>query len=220
MAGSKGVGLMRRGGVETSELRYYASMGSLALMVPLSLATMLWLLPSAKAVDNWAVEGANGQLHIHGALTESACRLEMTSARQDVVLSDVGTGRLLKVGDRGEPVTFELRLADCLSSPATNRDVRKERLTWAAEQPAVSVTFRATRDADNPALVKAQGVSGLGLRMEDGHGQDVRLGSRGEPLLLTPGQNTLTYTVTPERTVASLVAGSYQAVVDFHLSYD
>lgn len=204
-----------------SELRYYSTLGGLALMVPLTLGVMLCLLPKAQAkVDNWDVEGANGTLYIHGALTESACRLEMESARQDVALSNIGTGRLQTIGARGEPVRFELRLADCLRSPGGHRDTRTGNLTWADMQPAVSVSFRATRDADNPQLVKAQGVSGLGLRLEDDQGEDVRLGSRGKPLLLTPGQNTLNYTVIPERTPAKLMAGSYRAVVDFHLSYD
>ncbi|EPN2807066.1 fimbrial protein [Serratia marcescens] len=202
------------------ELRYYGTLGALALMVPLSLATLIMLLPPAQAVDNWDVDGANGSLYVHGVLTESACRLEMESVRQDIALGEIGTGRLQQVGDRGEPVMFELRLADCLRSPAGSRDVRTGALTWANQQPAVTVSFRATRDADNPQLVKAQGTAGLGLRMEDGRGQDVRLGSRGGPLLMTPGQNTLTYTVTPERTPADLMAGSYRAVVDFHLSYD
>ncbi|MBE3210330.1 type 1 fimbrial protein [Enterobacter cloacae complex sp. P32C] len=204
-----------------SELRYYGTLGGLALMVPLTLGVMLCLLPKAQAkVDNWDVEGANGTLYIHGALTESACRLEMESASQDIVLSDIGTGRLQTTGARGEPVRFELRLADCLRSPGGHRDSRTGSLTWADMQPAVTVSFRATRDADNPQLVKAQGVSGLGLRLEDEQGEDVRLGSRGKPLLLTPGQNTLNYTVSPERTPANLMAGSYRAVVDFHLSYD
>lgn len=61
------------------EWRYYAAMGGLALMLPL-------LLPKAVAADNWQVEGANGVLQVRGALTESACRLEMTSARQDIWL--------------------------------------------------------------------------------------------------------------------------------------
>lgn len=101
-----------------SELRYYGALGGLALMVPLTLGTMLWLLPDARAkVDNWDVEGANGTLYVHGALTESACRLEMESARQDIALGDIGTGRLQSIGARGEPVRFELRLADCLRSP-------------------------------------------------------------------------------------------------------
>ncbi|BEM64686.1 type-1 fimbrial protein [Serratia marcescens] len=204
-----------------SELRYYGTLCGLALMIPLTLGTLLWLLPGAQAkVDNWDVEGANGTLYVRGALTESACRLEMASARQDIALGEVGTGRLQTIGARGEPVRFELRLTDCLRSPGGHRDVRTGSLIWADIQPVVTVSFRATRDADNPQLVKAQGVSGLGLRLEDSQGQDVRLGSWGKPLLLTPGQDTLSYTVTPERTPAGLVAGSYRAVVDFHLSYD
>ncbi|CAI1508290.1 fimbrial protein [Serratia ficaria] len=181
---------------------------------------LLCLLPPAQAVDNWQVEGAHGRLYVHGALTESACRLAMNSARQDVALGETGTGRLRSPGAQGHPVYVELRLEDCLPGQAAVRDERTGGLTRAAGQPAVSVSFQATRDADNPALVKAQGVSGLGLRLEDENGQDVRLGERGKPLSLTPGQNTLRYIVTPERTPADLVAGSYRAVVDFHLSYD
>ncbi|HCU0429596.1 TPA: type 1 fimbrial protein [Serratia marcescens] len=203
-----------------SDARYYLTLGGLALMVPLTLGAMLWLLPSVKAVDNWEVEGSNGTLYVHGALTESACRLEMESARQDVALGEVSTGRLQTIGSRGTPVAVRLRLRDCLRYPTVSRDVRTGGRAWSVNQPAVTVSFNAPRDADNPQLVKAQGVNGLGLRMETPHGEDVRLGSRGKPLLLTPGQNTLTYTVTPERTAADLMAGSYRAVVDFHLSYD
>ncbi|HHR6038867.1 TPA: fimbrial protein [Providencia alcalifaciens] len=196
-------------------------LGGRVLMVPLTLGMMLWLLPGAQAkTDNWDVDGANGSLYVHGALTESACRLDMTSTHQEVQLGEIGTGRLQTIGARGEPVRFELRLMDCLRSPAGGRDVRTGSLTWADNQPAVTVSFSASRDADNPQLLKAKGVSGLGLRMVNAQGEDVRLGSRGKPLLLTPGKNTLSYTVTPERTPAPLMAGSYRAVVDFHLSYD
>ncbi|WP_420284039.1 fimbrial protein [Serratia liquefaciens] len=214
-------GRHRRGLCGAIELKYYGVLFGLVLMAPITLGAVMWLLPPAQAaVDNWDVEGANGTLYVHGALTESACRLEMTSAHQDIALGETGAGRLRAVGARGEPIRFELRLEDCLRSPAGSRDVRTGGLTWADNQPAVTVSFRAARDADNPQLVKAQGVSGLGLRLENAQGEDVRLGSRGKPLLLTPGQNTLSYTITPERTPAALMAGSYRAVVDFHLSYD
>lgn len=201
-------------------LRNDGSLAVLAIIVPMSLASAMMLPSPSRAADNWEVEGANGTLYVHGALTESACRLEMGSVRQDIGLGEIGTGHLQQAGDRGEPVKFELRLKDCLRSPASSRDRRSGARTWANNQPAASVSFRATHDADNPQLVKAQGVSGLGLRMEDSQGQDIRLGSRGKPLLLIPGQNTLTYTVVPERTSANLMAGSYRAVVDFHLDYD
>ncbi|MBH2869876.1 type 1 fimbrial protein [Serratia marcescens] len=202
------------------ELSYYATLGGLALMVPLSLAALLWLLPAAQAVDNWDVEGANGVLYIEGTLTESACRLEMDSARQDIRLGEVATGRLAKTGDRGVPVAFELRLRDCLRGPASSRDERTGALTWAPDRPAVRVAFRAVADADNPQLVQAQGATGLGLRLLDQHGRDVRLGSRGAPLWVAPGSNVLSYSVAAERTAAPLRAGAYRAMVDFSLSYD
>ncbi|HAT4919958.1 TPA: type 1 fimbrial protein [Serratia marcescens] len=203
-----------------SELRYYAALGGLALMAPLSLTALLWLLPAANAVDNWDVEGANGVLYISGALTESACRLEMDSARQDISLGEVTTGRLVQPGDRGAPVAFQLRLRDCLRGPTASRDERTGALLWAHDQPAVRVAFNAPADADNAQLVKVQGASGMGLRLLDAHGRDVRLGSRGAPLWLTPGNSVLSYSITPERTVAPLRAGAYRAMVDFALSYD
>lgn len=203
-----------------SELRYYGVLGVLMMMIPMSLSVLIMLLSAAEAADNWEVEGANGSLYVYGALTESACRLEMESAHQDIILGDLGTGSLQKIGARGEAVRFELRLVDCLRSPAGSKDVQTGSTSWANNQPAVTISFKATRDADNPELVKVQGVTGLGLRIEDGWGRDVRLGSRGKPLLLTPGQDILTYSVSPERTAANLTAGGYLAMVGFHLSYD
>lgn len=203
-----------------SELRYYGTLGALVLMVPVTLGAVLMLLPPSHAVDNREVRGANGTLHVYGALTESACRMEMSSAHQDIWLGVTGTAQLEAMGAQGMPVVFELRLKDCLRTSAGLHDSRSGTLTWAHNQPAVSVSFRASTDKDSPQLVKAQGVSGLGLRLTDMNGREVRLGSRGEPLFLIPGQSSLTYRVTPERTPAPLVAGAYRAAVDFHLSYD
>lgn len=202
------------------ELRYHAVLAGLALMIPLSLTAILWMLPAAQAIDSWYADETGGVIYVHGALTESACRLEMDSVRQDLWLGEVPTGKLTQPGDRGGPVALDLRLRDCLRNPSESRDERYGALSWGGNQPAVRVSFRAPADADSPQLVKVQGVSGLGLRLQDAQGNDVRLGARGKPLLLASGQNALSYTVTPERTPASLVAGSYQAVVDFFLSYD
>ena len=179
-------------------------------------------LPSAMAerVDNWNVDGSHGVLHVRGALTESACRLDMTTARQTVELGEIGTGRLRNFGDRGTPVAVTLRLYDCLNSGSRNLDLRNGNLIWDNVQPAVSVGFVAPADVNNPSLVSVRGASGLGLRLTDAAHRDVRLGSQGVPLLLTPGQNELTYYVVPERTSAPLIAGAYQAHVDFWLHYD
>ncbi|HGM7717172.1 TPA: fimbrial protein [Serratia marcescens] len=201
-------------------LRYYAAVGGLILMMPLSLVTLFWLLPDAKAMDNWQVDGVNGVLYVRGALTESACRLEMDSARQDIWLGEISTGQLERPGERAIPAVVKLRLRDCLRTSARNRDKRSGMLSWSQAQPSVRVSFRAVADADNPQLVKVLGVKGVGLRMLDVHDEDVRLGSRGKPLWLSPGDNVLNYRIAAERTVAPLQAGSYQSTIDFHLSYD
>ncbi|WP_369920816.1 fimbrial protein [Rahnella variigena] len=187
----------------------------------LSLDIILCMSSGAQAEeDNRDVDGSNGKLYIHGALKESACRLDMSSAHQEAALGEVGTGRLQIVGAHGETVRVELSLVDCLRKPASSLDTRTGGLTLPANQSTVTVSFNAARDLENPQLMKAQGVSGLGLRLENDQVQNVLLGTSGRPLLLTQGQNTLSYTVIPERTAAPLIAGSYRAAVDFHLSYD
>jgi type 1 fimbria pilin len=199
---------------------YALSLTALVMMIPLVVCVMVLLMPAALAADNWQVEGANGRLHVRGALTESACRLDMASADQAVNLGQVGTAQLVTPGARGVPVMVHLRLLDCLRSASNNRDTHSGNLLWNAHQPAVAVSFVAPADADNPQLVKVVGASGLALRIKDAQGRDVRLGSRGVPLPLAIGQDTLSYSITPERTRAPLQAGAYSAYVDFRLSYD
>lgn len=184
----------------------------MALCIPLN--------AGAAVIDHESLEGTHGRLYVMGGLAESACRLEMESANQTVTLGEIGTGRLTQVGQRGVAVRFTLTLVDCLSSSSGSWDGRLGGLTWGRHQPAVTVQFNAASDADNPQLLKVKGVSGMGLRMLDSEGRDVRLGERGAPLGLIPGQNTLSYTVAPERTVARLIPGEYRVVVDFHLHYD
>lgn len=177
------------------------------------------LLSPAVQAEAGQIDGEHGVLHVSGALTESACRLEMSSADQSVLLGDVGTDRLQHFGERGAPVAVQLRLQDCLRSAASNRDIEGN-LTWGTLQPAVSLTFTGEQDSNNPQLFMARGVSGMGLRMTDGAQHDVMPGLAGKPQLLTPGSNLLTYYIMPERTGAPLQAGAYLAHVNFRLSYE
>ncbi|MGI1755408.1 fimbrial protein [Serratia marcescens] len=208
------------GGYHRHEWLYALVITLAALMVPLCLTVMLWLLPPAQAADNWQLEGAHGVLHVQGELTESACRLEMASAYQTVSLGNTTTAELTLAGDRGVPVNAQLQLRDCLRTPSNNRDTRSGNRVWSTQQPAVSVSFIAPADADNPELVRVQGASGLALRITDTQGRDIRLGGRGAPLALAVGQSALNYSITPERTRAPLQPGAYAAVVGFQLSYD
>ncbi|HFF8947722.1 fimbrial protein [Serratia marcescens] len=179
------------------------------------LALVLLADNSAKAED-----GNHGVLFVHGALTEGACRLDMVSAHQDVWLGETATGNLAKVGERTEPVAFQLRLRDCLRTGAAMQDERRGNKVWDAYQPAVSVSFNAPADADNPRLVKVRGAGGVALRLLDSDKKDVRLGHRSRPQLLAIGSDALNFYVMAERTRAPMVAGAYQAAIDFRMNYD
>ncbi|EPL3976027.1 fimbrial protein [Serratia ureilytica] len=199
-------------------IRYYS-----LVIGNLSLSFMIFavsLLSTAQAHDNWTVEGAHGNLYVSGALTESACRLDMQSAFQNIQLENIGTGSLPKVGSQGRPVTFILRLKDCLRNHSYIRDERAGSVLWSPDQPAVRVSFLAKAEGGNAELIRVQGASGIALRIRDMQGRDIMPGHWGEALLLAPGQNELAYSVIVERTASSLIPGKYFAVINLKLSYE
>ncbi|OKB66580.1 hypothetical protein BHU62_11965 [Serratia marcescens] len=197
--------------------------GLLTVVAPLVLTAVLMAtlsLPAGANPDNWDVEGEHGELHVFGALTEGACRLDMASTFQQVEVGETPNARLRKVGNLGTPVTFRLQLRDCVRSGGRQRDLRTGSTTWDALQPVMQVSFVAPADVDTPSLVQVKGVTGIGLRIRDGQERDIRLGDRGAPQFVTPANDALVYTVTPERTKAPLTTGSYRAVMNFSLNYD
>lgn len=190
------------------------------------LGTALCLLLSANTlatgigkVDNWDVDGANGTLHVHGALTESACRLAMSSAYQTIELGTIGTGQLQHVGQMGTPIAVTLRLEDCLTGESRSRN-NLGNLLWSPDMPAMKIRFLAPTDQQNPRLAAVVGAQGLGLQLSDEHRYPIALGEFSAPQLVSPGQNQLTYYVTPVRTAAGLNAGAYSALLQFQLSYE
>lgn len=184
------------------------------------LALIALLVPKVQAgLTDGLVEGDNGVLHVSGVLTESACRLEMSSADQTVEMGNISTGDLQDAGHRGTPVAVQLRLRDCIRGAANNLDTRGN-VSWSTSQPAMSLTFFSEPDEVNPQLVRANGVNGMGLRLTDSTQRDMVLGQPAKPVFLTPGSDVLTYYITPERTADMLEAGVYFASVNFRLSYE
>ena len=179
----------------------------------------LWL--ALHAVQGRAeVEGMGGVLDISGSLHNSPCVLDMASADQAIDLGSVPRSQLMRPGDQASPVAFQLRFLDCQRASGSILNARTGQLVWSAYQPVVSVAFVAPADADDPRLVKVQGVTGMGLRLTDVLGRDVRLGSGGEPLFLERGDDALTWQVRPTRTSAALSNGAFRATVDFRLMYE
>ncbi|MDI3440672.1 fimbrial protein [Erwinia sp. V90_4] len=171
-------------------------------------------------VPHRMVDGNNGWLTISGSLTENACRLEMRSLDQTVTMGNTGSAELQYPGDRATPVTFQLTLEDCVSGLGAQRDTRTGNLTWSTLQPSVSVWFYGARDNDMPNYLQVSGTHGLALALADAKGRPLPLNQRATPLLLTPGRNTLTYTVTPVRTPSPLRVGAWHASLNFRMIYD
>ena len=94
-----------------------------------------------------AEPGNHGMLFVHGALTEGACRLEMSSAYQDIWLGDTTTSSLAAPGNRTQPVAFQLRLRDCTRMGAAIRDTRLGYRLWDAYQPCLLYTSPSPRDS-------------------------------------------------------------------------
>ncbi|MFK7604962.1 MULTISPECIES: fimbrial protein [unclassified Pseudomonas] len=187
-------------------------------MKPDSVSRLTGLLLGLSTLS--ALADSEGLLDISGSLNHAPCVLEMTSAYQTVDLKTVPRSVLMRPGDGATPQAFQLRFLDCRRASGSVLNDRTGTLVWSAYQPVVSVSFVAVADADDPRLVKVQGVSGMGLRLTDSLGRDVRLGSRGAPLFLAHGSDTLTWHVQPTRTSAALTNGAFRAAVDFRLNYE
>ena len=191
-------------------------------MKPCAVAVLsFWLLiASAQHAQAQIHDAMSGVLEISGEFVNSPCVLDMSSADQSVDLGNVSRSQLLRPGDQASPVAFQLRFLDCNRASGSLMNERTGNLVWSAYQPVVSVAFLAPADADDPRLVKVQGVTGMGLRLTDALGRDVRLGSRGEPLFLAYGNDTLTWQVQPTRTRAALSNGAFRATVDLRFIYE
>lgn len=173
-----------------------------------------------KAASLKEVDGEHGILTVVGELVDSPCRLSMDSHDQTLDLGTLASADLARPGARSNPVRLNVRLEGCLVAYGFIKDERTDAATWSANQPIVSVAFNAPADFSNPSLIRLTGVQGIALRLTDNNNREVRLGSQGVPTILTPGDNTLNWTVTAERVPGPLVPGPFRAIADFRLSYE
>lgn len=185
-------------------------------------ATGIVMLVSSEAcaasLEN--VDGEHGTLTVSGQLVDSPCRMSMESRDQSIDLGTLASADLTYPGARSRPVRFDVRLQGCLVASGNIRDARSDASVWGHSQPVVNVSFTAPQDFSDPSLMKLNGVQGIALRITDSRNRNMRLGSFGVPQLLTPGRNSLRWTVVAERVPGPLVPGVFKAVADFRLSYD
>lgn len=196
--------------------RRYPVMGMVIAMV-----LGFFLPPDATAsYDSWNIDGAHGELAVHGTLVEGACRLDMGSAWQIVEMGDLSTASLLHPGDEGKPLVFKVILRDCIHSQGDEIDQHTYRHVWDPELPVISISFDTPFRRGGTGLIDVPGMQGVGLRISDVQRNEMELGFSGEPHFVNAGDNELLFTVTPVRTLEPLIPGPFQVSVDFRLEYD
>lgn len=173
-----------------------------------------------RPTDNWNTDGQNGVLYVSGSLTESPCRLAMTSSYQSVLLGNAATADFKGNNGQGRPIPFQIELLDCLETPTSLENVQTGQTAWSSTQPAVKVRFIAPTVPFMPNYARVNGAQGIGLELSDSQGQTLPLGQESNPVLLASGQDKLTYYVTPVRTTGPLEPGAYSALIAFEMIYE
>lgn len=165
-------------------------------------------------------DGQTAEFQVIGSLLESACYLDVSSSHQTLDLGNLSTARLVQMGDQGSPVTLQLKLQGCVRSEGGRRDERLGTWVWSASEPVATLAFSAVSDPETPELIKVEGASGFGLRVQDVDGHDLYLGQTAPVWFVTPGDSQLTYYIRPERTAAPLKPGAFRASLNVNLTYD
>lgn len=173
-----------------------------------------------RPVDNFQVDGANGVLYVSGSLTESPCRLAMTSAYQSVALGNAETADFPSVGAKGQAIPFRIELKDCIEMNTQLTNEQTGQTAWSSTQPAVKIRFVAPTVPMMPQLARVEGVQGLGLEIQTAAGETLPLSRQSNPVLLPSGQEVLVYYVRPVRTAEALQPGAYSALVAFEMLYE
>lgn len=190
--------------------------GNTSKLVGLSL--LLVLCGAAVADDESKVN--TGALYVHGVLQDNTCRMDMDSAWQEVDLGASSRGDFNLVGKATRPVTVKIYLHDCPEMVSWSTNITPMTTTASSLQPSYKARFTGVADTFNPELIKVTGASGIGLRLRDSQGKSVIPGRTGNALLLTPGQNQLTFTLAAERNGAVFTPGSYHSVINFSMIYE
>ena len=172
------------------------------------------------AAEFSSVDDFNAILHVTGSLLESACHLDMSSSYQEVKLGEIATADFARPGDQGTPVAVQLTLRGCIRTRGGRREANGGAMAWSDAEPVVGIKFRAQADPDTPELVGVRGARGFGLRLTDSQQHRIGLGVVSRARFVAPGDATLTYYVTPERTSAPLQPGNFQAYINLFLTYD
>lgn len=184
------------------------------------------LLPSAvqaahQELNPFQVQGLHGDVHFGGAIIASPCRVSLESLEQTINLGEQNNSHFHTVGDMTTPVSFTIRLQDCLRSHRVINPYTMSHDTN-TEGSLVRISFLGEgANAKAPELVGGKGLKGVGIRLMDNDGHLIPLGQDSDPLPLHFENDSLPFKVSLQSYAPQqeIQLGHFHAMTTFRLSY-
>ena len=169
-----------------------------------AMASMVLLAVSASGVQ--AAAGGGGQITFEGEILEAACSIKPESLDQTVSLGQVAKSQLTSGGITASKF-FQIELTGCTTTTtATN---------------TVSATFTGGASTDVTGALGLTGTAaGAGIKLVDGSGSTVTLGTKTKVQTLMVGDNTLLFGAYVQgKATGDITPGTFQSVTNFSLDY-
>lgn len=192
----------------------------IALVSFLSLFTDYALVNASP--KNWDVDGMNGTLYVTGKLLQSTCFLAPESTEQSLNLGMIPMYQLDRPGVVTRPVQFNIVLDGC---PEVNSHTESpEQLQGALSlysQPTVRLKVTGESEPADGNLFKIHGeTTGVALRLEDSHGEQIYPDMASRPYPLLPGRNVLNLKAQLWRNSDHFTPGEWHSTVNIGLEYE
>ncbi|WP_241291690.1 fimbrial protein [Burkholderia stabilis] len=149
--------------------------------------------------------GNPGTITFQGEIVAGACGISADTLDQTVSLGQVPANVFKKVGDRSQAQQFNIVLTDCDTSTSGN----------------AFFTFTGAADSANPELFATTGsASDVGIRLQSSSNEYLKNGTeQSAPVVLSNGNNTVTFGAMYEATAASVTPGIANSVANFTVRY-
>lgn len=172
-------------------------------------------------VDGWEVDGMHGEFMVTGSLTESPCVLAMESEEQSVELGTVASSKLVKLGDRSQPVPIHLRFHDCgMVGNNLHDDLRGGIVAYLPDQLVSFITLTGEEEPSNLHLLRTMGeAKGVAIRLEDAFHHQLVLGEHSGGLIMEQGDTDVVLYAMLERTATAFQEGHFKAMMNFTVGY-
>lgn len=144
---------------------------------------------------------ANSRTTFKGFITIATCNVVVGDDNQIINMGEISTAELEARG-QSVPIPFTIKLYGCN-----------------AADKIVKTLFDQTGHGANGTVIPVDGVSGVGLSLQDGAGNPIFFNQNSSGQKIQAGNNTLLYSAYLVRT-GTVQAGNFSRLLHYTLSYE